>query len=103
MIKKELIYIITQYFCNHATGSVDDYIEKAIELGINEYGFSCHAPMNYDPKYRMKLEEKVIYEKWINDAKEKYKDKIKVLLAYEVDYLNGYVLDEILNSKKLII
>ena len=26
--------------CNHATGSVDDYIEKAIELGINEYGFS---------------------------------------------------------------
>lgn len=43
----------------------------------------------------MKLEEKVIYEKWINDVKEKYKDKIKVLLAYEVDYLNGYVLDEI--------
>ena len=85
--------------CNHATGTVEEYVQRAIELGIDEYGFSDHAPMNYDPKYRMKLEEKVIYEKWINDAKEKYKDKIKVLLAYEVDYLNGYVLDEILNSK----
>ena len=99
MIKKRVDLHNHTVLCNHATGSVDDYIEKAIELGINEYGFSCHAPMNYDPKYRMKLEEKVIYEKWINDAKEKYKDKIKVLLAYEVDYLNGYVLDEILNSK----
>ena len=99
MIKKRVDLHNHTILCNHATGSVDDYIEKAIELGINEYGFSCHAPMNYDPKYRMKLEEKVIYEKWINDAKEKYKDKIKVLLAYEVDYLNGYVLDEILNSK----
>ena len=99
MIKKRVDLHNHTVLCNHATGSVDEYIEKAIELGINEYGFSCHAPMNYDPKYRMKLEEKVIYEKWINDAKEKYKDKIKVLLAYEVDYLNGYVLEEILNSK----
>ena len=37
--------------------------------------FLCHAPMNYDPKYRMKLEEKVIYEKWINDAKRNIKIK----------------------------
>ena len=99
MIKKRVDLHNHTVLCNHATGSVDEYIEKAIELGINEYGFSCHAPMNYDPKYRMKLEEKATYEKWINDAKEKYKDKIKVLLAYEVDYLNGYVLEEILNSK----
>ena len=99
MMKKRVDLHNHTVLCNHATGSVDEYIEKAIELGINEYGFSCHAPMNYDPKYRMKLEEKATYEKWINDAKEKYKDKIKVLLAYEVDYLNGYVLEEILNSK----
>ena len=24
--------------CNHATGSVDDYVKKAIELGIDEFG-----------------------------------------------------------------
>ena len=39
-----------------------------------------------------------LYEKWVNEAKEKYKDKIKVLLAYEVDFLNGFMLDEILNA-----
>ncbi|QKF68152.1 histidinol-phosphate phosphatase [Arcobacter venerupis] len=85
--------------CNHAEGSVDEYLERAIELGIDEYGFSDHAPMNYDPKYRMDISQKQLYERWVLDAKEKYKDKIKVLLAYEVDYLDGYVLDEIKNAK----
>lgn len=85
--------------CNHATGSVEEYVQRAIELGIDEYGFACHAPMNYDPKYRMKIEERTLYESWVNEAKEKYKDKIKVLLAYEVDYLKGFMLDEILNAK----
>ena len=66
--------------CNHATGTVEEYVKRAIELGIDEYGFACHAPMNFDPKYRMKLEERNIYEKWVNEAKEKYKDKIKILL-----------------------
>ena len=84
--------------CNHAEGTVDEYIQRAIELGIDEYGFSDHAPMNYDPKYRMDISQKPLYEKWILDAKEKYKNEIKILLAYEVDYLNGFMLDEILNA-----
>ena len=85
--------------CNHATDTVDEYIERAIELGIDEYGFSDHAPMNYDQKYRMGITQQKLYEKWILDAKEKYKNKIKILLAYEVDYLDGYVLDEVINAK----
>jgi histidinol-phosphatase (PHP family) len=85
--------------CNHATGSVEEYVQRAIELGIDEYGFSDHAPMNFDPKYRMSISQKSEYENWILSAKEKYKDKIKILLAYEVDYLDGYILDEILKSK----
>ena len=85
--------------CNHATGSVEEYVQRAIELGIDEYGFSDHAPMNYDPKYRMDISQKQQYEKWVLDAKEKYKDKIKILLGYEVDYLDGYILDEIIKSK----
>ena len=85
--------------CNHATGSVEEYVKRAIELGVDEYGFACHSPMNFDPKYRMKLEERAIYELWVNEVKEKYKDKIKILLGYEVDYLKGYMLDEILDAK----
>ena len=85
--------------CNHANGTVEQYIQRAIDLGIDQYGFSDHAPMNFDPKYRMDISQKELYEKWVLDAKEKYKDQIKILLAYEVDYLEGFMLDEILNAK----
>lgn len=85
--------------CNHATGSVDEYALRAIELGIDVYGFSCHAPMNYDPKYRMKIDEMDLYEQWVKSAKTNFKDEIDILLAYEIDYIDGYVLDEVLNRK----
>ena len=84
--------------CNHAEGSVDEYIQKAIELGIDVYGFADHAPMEYDPKYRMSFEQKNIYENWILEAKEKYKNQIKILLAYEVDYLEGHIHDEVIKT-----
>ena len=32
--------------CNHATGTVDEYVQRAIELGIDEYGFSA-LPAGY--------------------------------------------------------
>ena len=85
--------------CNHATGTMEEYIQSAIDQGIDIYGFSDHAPMNYDPKYRMSIEQKDFYEKSVLELKEKYKNQIEILLAYEVDYLKGYMLDEILNAK----
>lgn len=85
--------------CNHATGTSENYLLRAIELGIDVYGFSDHAPMPYDPKYRMDISAKPLYEKEILDLKEKYKNDIEVLLGYEVDYLDGYILPEIVNSK----
>ena len=85
--------------CNHATGTSEEYLQRAIELGIDVYGFSDHAPMPYDSKYRMDISEKPLYEKEILSLKEKYKNDIEVLLAYEVDYLEGFILDEIVNAK----
>ena len=57
--------------CNHADGSMEDYIKKAIELKIDIYGFSDHAPMPFDPKYRMKSSEKNKYEEDVLFLKEK--------------------------------
>jgi len=42
--------------CNHAQGSMDEYIQAAIAKKIRYFGFSDHAPMNFDPKYRMTYE-----------------------------------------------
>ena len=77
---------------------MEEYVLKAIELGIDEFGFSDHAPMRFDPKYRMNLSQKDFYEKNINELKIKYQDKIKILSAYEVDFLNGYMEESILNA-----
>ena len=84
--------------CNHAEGSIDEYINAAIQKGTQIFGFSDHAPMDFDPQYRMKFEEMQEYEAHVLEAKEKYKDKITILLGYEVDYLKGHMDDRVLNA-----
>ncbi|WP_044417357.1 histidinol-phosphatase HisJ [Halarcobacter anaerophilus] len=86
--------------CNHATGTMQEYIQRAIELNIDVFGFSDHAPMPYDPKYRMDISQKNEYEQNIEILKEKYKDKIEILKAYEVDFMqnSSLMLDEVLKS-----
>jgi histidinol-phosphatase (PHP family) len=84
--------------CNHAEGTVDEYIQKAIELGINIYGFSEHAPMDFDEKYRLAFCDMDAYVNDILTAKERYRDDIHILLGYEVDYLPGYMDERVLNA-----
>jgi histidinol-phosphatase (PHP family) len=83
--------------CNHAEGSMEQYIQKAIELGIDIYGFSEHAPMkNFEDGYRLVIDKKEFYESEVKTLQKKYQDQIQILLGYEVDYLQGdYILDAI--------
>ncbi len=85
--------------CNHAEGTVDEYIQRAIELGIDIYGFSEHAPMDFDPHYRLGFHEMQAYVEEIKSAKVRYKDKIKILLGYEVDYLPNHMDERVLSAK----
>ena len=85
--------------CNHATGEIDEYIQKAIENGIDIFGFSDHAPMEFDKKYRMSLTQADEYEKNLKKAKEKFKDKIEILIGYEVDFLPNFLEERILEAK----
>lgn len=82
--------------CNHATGSVNEYVEAAIGCGTEYFGFSDHAPMHYDPRYRMSFDQMELYEGWVYEARERYAQDITVLLGYEVDYLPGYMDDRVL-------
>jgi len=86
-------------YCNHATGTIEEYIQKAIELNIDIYGFSEHAPMNFDQKYRLSFDKMDIYEQEIKEYRQKYQNSIKILLGYEVDYLKGYIDDRVINAK----
>jgi len=85
--------------CNHAKGSMESYIQRAIKLGIDIYGFSEHAPMNFDSYYRLKFDEMRAYEQDVLALKNRYKDKIKILLGYEVDYIKNHVDKRLLDSK----
>ncbi len=86
--------------CNHASGSMEEYILKAIEKEIDVYGFSDHAPMDFDKKYRMTYEEKLFYETEVLRLQKKYKNDIKILLGYEVDFLDKYI-SEVIKSKEV--
>jgi len=84
--------------CKHATGTAEEYIKKAIKKKIKYFGFSDHAPMDYDPKYRMTFEQMSEYEKTVLHVKEKFKNDLHVLLAYEVDFLENYIDDRVLKA-----
>lgn len=84
--------------CNHAEGSIDAYIDQAIKSGTKIFGFSEHAPMDFDPAYRLGFEQMQEYENSIAEAREKYKNEIEILLGYEVDYLEGYMDERVLNA-----
>ncbi len=77
---------------------MSEYVEAAIGAGCEVFGFSDHAPMRYDPKYRMSFEQMSLYEGWVRDARDKYADKIDVVLGYEVDFLDGYMDERVLKA-----
>ncbi|QSZ40961.1 histidinol-phosphatase HisJ family protein [Sulfurimonas aquatica] len=84
--------------CNHAQGTIDEYVEAAIKAKTAVFGFSDHAPMDFDPKYRMSFEQMKKYEQDVLSTKAKYQDKIEILLGYEVDYLKGHMDQRVLNA-----
>ena len=71
----------------------DEMIQKAIELGFDELGFSGHSYTEFDLEPCMTREGTEQYKKEINALKEKYKDKIKILLGIEYDYHSVEPLD----------
>ena len=84
--------------CNHATGTPKEYVLEAIKQGIDIYGFSDHAPMDFDEKYRMSFEQMANYEAEVLNLKNEYKKQIDIRLGYEVDYLEGHMDSRILNA-----
>ena len=86
--------------------TAEEMVQKAIELGLSELGFSGHSYTEFDLEPCMTREGTEEYKKEITHLKEKYKDKIKILLGIEYDYhsvgsLHGY--DYILGSVHYIL
>jgi histidinol-phosphatase (PHP family) len=77
--------------CKHAQGNLEEYIQSAVRLGLDEIACTDHGPLpdDYDPRHRMTLEEfNAEYAPAVEALREKYRKKIRVRYALEVDFLD---------------
>jgi histidinol-phosphatase (PHP family) len=84
--------------CKHAKGKPREYVEKAIENGCKYFGFSDHAPMDFDREYRMSFDDMRSYEEDVKRLKEHYKNDIEILLGYEVDFIEKFLDERVLKA-----
>ena len=78
-------------FCRHAHGEIEEYVQAAINLGLQEVGCSDHAPLpeNYDLQHRMTLEEYYsYYAPAVSELVQRYRGKIRIKRGIECDYLD---------------
>ena len=76
--------------CNHAKGTPEEYINRAIECGIKYMGFSEHFPFvcsdGHQAKYRLPLEQVGEYFEELYFLRSKYADKIDIKIGFEIEY-----------------
>lgn len=80
--------------CHHAEGTEQEYIESAIRNGFQILGFSDHTPQPYPEDFhsgiRMDMSEREDYTSTLVKLREEYKDRIQILIGYEVEYSRKY-------------
>lgn len=85
------------YLCKHATGTIEEYILKAIDNNYEVLGISDHGPIDDEltailKSRRMSMDEYYnIYLKELESLKIKYQDKITLLRASEVEFYEEYI------------
>lgn len=88
--KMKANYHTHTYLCGHALGTIREYIEKAVEAGFSELGFSDHSPYIFDNGYvstmRMTAEQAKDYVGQLNKLREEYKNDITIYIGYEMEY-----------------
>lgn len=79
-------YHVHTPLCDHATGTPQEYIEKAIASDLFEIGFSDHAPLplHLRQNITMEPEETEEYITMLQDLWDKYPVAVKI--GFEVDY-----------------
>lgn len=95
-------------YCPHGTNDAfEEYIKNAIDTGLTEISFTEHLPLpetfidkDVIKKCGMALKD---FQKYIDEVKfykRKYRDKIKINIGVEVDYIEGYEkeIKELLNK-----
>ena len=81
--------------------TVDEMVQKAIELGYTSLGFSGHVYAYFANAWCMTKQGTVNYINDVAAAREKYKDKINIYCGIEQDYFamdDGHKYDYVIGS-----
>jgi histidinol-phosphatase (PHP family) len=89
-------YHMHTVLCGHASGTMDAYISRALELGLDAIGFSEHIylyhlpPDQRDPELAPHDETALArYVSWVEEAQARYPQLI-IRLGLEADYIPGH-------------
>jgi histidinol-phosphatase (PHP family) len=96
LLDRELVILIDYHvhtsLCGHATGKMEEYVERAIELGLAEIGFSGHFPYppGFDPPAADCVIPQHLYDNYLQQTarlQKAFADRIKIRIGSEFDYL----------------
>ncbi|WCM61593.1 histidinol-phosphatase HisJ [Paenibacillus polymyxa] len=82
--------------CGHAIGSLEEYVQQGIRLGLDQLGLSDHMPLlhvkpaDYYPEMAMPMEELPRYVEECLELKERFKGQIDIRVGLEGDYIEGW-------------
>lgn len=81
--------------CGHARGRLADYVAHAADIGLATLGVADHAPRFADPDdhplpgIQMARSEFPAYLAEARDLRERYADRLELLIGIEADFLPG--------------
>lgn len=80
-------------YCD-GTGEPEEYVRVALDKGFHSLGFSSHAPVPFKNNFAIEDDQKLLeYCTTIRNLQEKYREQISILLAMEIDYIEGITRD----------
>ena len=86
-------YHVHTFRCGHAGGASREFVERALELGLSEIGFTDHIPLYFlppaerDPKLAMREDEFDGYVREVEALREEFAGRIAVRLGLEAEPL----------------
>jgi histidinol-phosphatase (PHP family) len=82
--------------CGHAGGASEDFVRRALSLGLIEMAFTDHVPLYFlpleerDPKLAMREEELDDYVSEVEALRREFEGRLPVRLGLEADYAEGH-------------
>lgn len=88
---KKVNYHTHTDYCGHAVGKAADYVQEALDQGLEVLGFSEHIPYEQDQfAYRMPLEQLANYQEDVQALINQYRGRLQILCGFEGEYLRGW-------------